>query len=66
MTAPMQWRRLSETAMRCEPWTVAKAVVRGKPLYELWHDKRPEMIGPFPSFDAAKAEAERMEGEGQG
>lgn len=61
----MQWKRISDTAMRCDPWTVAKVRVHDVLNYELWHDKRPFMVGSYSSFDQAKAEAERMEGEGE-
>ena len=65
MTTTMQWRRAGDTAMRCDPWTVGKVIVRGETSYELWHDKQPAVVGRFKSFDAAKAEAERIELAGQ-
>ena len=65
----MQWKRTGETAMRCEPWTVARVTVRGVNLYVLWHDKQPASVGCFgvyPSFDEAKKAAEQAELAGQG
>lgn len=61
----MTWNRSSATSMRCDPWTVAKVRVHGASIYELWHDKAPEAVGRFDSFDEAKAQAERLEAEGK-
>ena len=63
----MHWKRTGETAMRCEPWTIARVTVRGINLYELWHDKQPASVGCFgvyQSFDQAKQAAAQAEADG--
>ena len=65
----MTWYRTSETSMRCEPWTVARIMLKGGASYELWHDKMPTVAGPwgrYPTFAAAREAAERAEMAGQG
>ena len=60
----MIWTRIGAYAIECEPWTISRSLVFGKPTYQLWHDNRPIIHGPVGSFEsaeAAKAEAERLE-----
>lgn len=61
----MKWRNISNTAMRCDPWTIAKVWIQGRATYELWHDKRPVMVGSYSTFEQAKAVALREEMIGQ-
>lgn len=51
--------------MRCDPWTIAKVWIQGRATYELWHDKRPVMVGSYSTFEQAKAAALREEMIGQ-
>ena len=63
----MQWKRTDEKVMRCEPWTISIAIVRGAKLYQLWHDKQPASVGCFgvyQSFDQAKQAAAQAEADG--
>lgn len=55
----MEWQRVGETAMQCDPWTISKAFVNGRPGYELWHNGKPPMIGRYDSFSEARDAAER-------
>ena len=57
----MQWKRTGETAMRCEPWTIARVTVRGINLYVLWHDAKPDAIGRYDTFGEARDAARREE-----
>lgn len=57
----MKWIRASESIMTCDPWAVVKVMVKGKPSYDLWHDKRPVMVGSYSTFEQAKAAALREE-----
>ena len=66
MGEAMKWQRSGDTAMRCDPWTIAKVRIKGQMVYELWHDKFPAVVGRFDNFDAAKADAEQREMAGQG
>lgn len=61
----MKWEMQSKTEMRCDPLTVVKVTVKGKPSYDLWHDKRPVMVGSYSTFEQAKAAALREEMIGQ-
>lgn len=56
----MIWTKSGATAMRCEPWTVAKITLSGGVSYELWHDKKPAAVGRYPSFEMAKTAAEKV------
>lgn len=42
----MKWVRISDYAMRCDPWTIC-AITHGEGYsFELWHDKQPVCVGP--------------------
>lgn len=59
----MKWVRISDYAMRCEPWTICAIGNNGGYSFELWHDKQPDAVGLFQSPAMAKAEAIRIEQE---
>lgn len=61
----MKWLKASESIMTCDPWAVVKVMVKGNPSYDLWHDKRPVMVGSYTTFEQAKAVALREEQAGQ-
>jgi hypothetical protein len=61
----MKWVRISDYALRCDPWTIC-AITHGEGYsFELWHDKQPEAVGRFASPALAKAEAMKRELEQQ-
>jgi len=61
----VKWEMQSKTEMRCDPWTIAKVWIQGIATYELWHDKRPVMVGSYSTFEQAKDVALREEQAGQ-
>lgn len=66
MTTPRKWQKTSAYAWRCDPWSVSQVRLNGAESFELWHDKRPGIVGRYPSrgeaFAAAKDAEERGEG----
>lgn len=65
MTAPRYWRKVSDYAWQCAPWTVCCVRTDGADLYELWHEKRPCVVSRHgtrnEAFTAAKSAEERGE-----
>lgn len=57
----MNWQRISDYALRCEPWTICAITREEGYTFELWHDKQPAAVGRFASPALAKAEAMRQE-----
>ena len=49
----MKWDRISDYALRCDPWTICAITREEGYTFELWHDKQPKAV--------AKAEAMRQE-----
>lgn len=65
MGESMNWQKIGQWAIRCAPWTISKAVVRGVPVYQLWNDKQPVTEGPIAKADTAaelKKKAEKIGG----
>jgi hypothetical protein len=54
----VQWKKLSQWAMRGGAWVVGKAMVQGKPIYCLTLDGDNRRLF-FPTFDEAKQYAEK-------
>ena len=59
----MKWDRISDYAMRCDPWTICAITTGENYSFELWHDKQPAAVGRFASPGMAKAEALKQEQE---
>lgn len=59
----MKWDRVSDYAMRCDPWTICGIAAGNGFTFELWHDKQPAAVGRFASPGLAKAEALKQEQE---